>query len=106
MEEKLAQFDRCRKIYERQIEVFPENSQTWIEYADFEAQLEEYDRARGVFEIAINRPSGMDMPENVWKAYIDMEIALSEFEKVRDLYRQLLTRTKHVKVWISYAKFE
>ena len=105
MEEKLAQFDRCRKIYERQIEVFPESCETWIEYGEFEAQLEEYDRARSIYEIAVNR-ANLDMPENVWKSYIDLEIALQEFDKVRELYRRLLSKTKHVKVWISFGKFE
>ena len=35
-----------------------------------------------------------------------MEISLGEFGKVRDLYKRLLQKSKHVKVWISYAKFE
>jgi crooked neck len=105
LEEKLAQFDRCRKIYERQIEVFPDSSDTWIEYAEFESQLEEHERARSIFEVAINRPN-LDMPENVWKAYIDMEISLKSYDRVRDLYSKLLARTKHVKVWLSFAKFE
>ena len=55
--------------------------------------------------MAINRPN-LDMPENVWKAYIDLEISLNSTERVRDLYSRLLARTKHVKVWLSYAKFE
>jgi crooked neck len=67
--------------------------------------LEELDRARAIFEIAINR-SNLDMPENVWKSYIDFEIGLNRLDNVRELYRRLLTKTKHVKVWISYAKFE
>ena len=46
------------------------------------------------------------MPENVWKSYIDLEIALTEFDRVRELYKRLLARTKHVKVWISFGKFE
>ena len=89
MEEKLGDFDRCRKIYEKQIEVYPDNCSTWIEYAEFEAQLEEHERARGIFEVAINRPN-LDMPENVWKSYIDMEISLSLYDHVRDLYKRLL----------------
>ena len=46
------------------------------------------------------------MPETVWKAYIDMEILIKEFDKVRNLFKRLLVKTKHVKVWISYANFE
>ncbi|KAK2967474.1 hypothetical protein RJ640_000631 [Escallonia rubra] len=39
-------------------------------------------------------------------AYIDFEISEGEFERTRQLYERLLDRTKHLKVWISYAKFE
>ncbi|KAL3499253.1 hypothetical protein ACH5RR_038346 [Cinchona calisaya] len=40
------------------------------------------------------------------EAYIDFEISEHEFEKTRCLYERLLNRTKHIKVWLSYAKFE
>lgn len=46
------------------------------------------------------------MPEIVWKTYINIELSNMEIEKVRSLYGRLLNKTKHVKVWISYAKFE
>lgn len=40
------------------------------------------------------------------QAYIDFEIAEGELERTRALYERLLDRTKHLKVWLSYAKFE
>ena len=46
------------------------------------------------------------MPESVWKSYIDMEIENKTLDKARDLYSRLLEKTKHVKVWISFANFE
>ena len=51
------------------------------------------------------------MPEAVWKAYIDFEIEQAatgseNYDPVRNLYERLLDITQHVKVWISYAKFE
>ena len=46
------------------------------------------------------------MPERVWQAYIDMESGVGDVVAARKLYERLLDRTKHVKVWISYAKFE
>ena len=46
------------------------------------------------------------MPERVWKAYIDFEVDNGMIAKARDLYKALLHRTKHVKVWASYARFE
>lgn len=80
-------------------------SSVWIEYAEFEGQLEELNRAREIYEIAINRPN-LDMPEKVWQSYLDFEISLGEYEKVRELYMRLLGKSKHLKVWLSYAKFE
>lgn len=104
MELQFNNKDRARKIYERFIECQPENSTAWISYAELEKSLEEMDRCRGILEIAIQQ--NLDMPEVVWKTYINIEIANGEYDKVRELYGRLLTKTKHVKVWISYAKFE
>ena len=46
------------------------------------------------------------MPERIWKAYIDFEIENNEIDRARSLYIKLLEKTKHVKVWASYALFE
>jgi crooked neck len=46
------------------------------------------------------------MPEMLWKGYIDFEIEEGEGQNARELYTRLLERTGHVKVWISFAKFE
>lgn len=43
---------------------------------------------------------------NLKQAYINFETAEGEFERARALYERLLDRTKHLKVWISYAEFE
>ena len=48
----------------------------------------------------------LDMPEILWKAYIDFECEQEETDRARDLYRRLLIKTQHVKVWLSYAQFE
>jgi len=40
------------------------------------------------------------------QAYIDFEISEGEYDRTRELYKRLLDRTKHLKVWISCAKFE
>ena len=40
------------------------------------------------------------------QAYIEFELSEGEYERTRQLYERLLDRTKHLKVWISYAKFE
>ncbi|KAG7605086.1 HAT (Half-A-TPR) repeat [Arabidopsis thaliana x Arabidopsis arenosa] len=105
MELKLVNIDRCRKLYERFLEWSPENCYAWRNYAEFEISLAETERARAIFELAISQPA-LDMPELLWKRYLDFEISEGEFEKTRALYERLLDRTKHCKVWISFAKFE
>ena len=104
LELQLGNVDRCRKIYEKYIELFPEYANAWIQYGQLEQSLEEMDRARAIYDIAVEQ--NLDMPENVWKAYIDMEISLGEYDRARKLYAKLMLKSKHVKVWMSYASFE
>ncbi|KAI1807360.1 cell cycle control protein [Daldinia bambusicola] len=105
LELKLFEFVRCRTLYEKHIEWNPANCQTWIKFAELERGLDDLDRTRAIFELAINQPI-LDMPELLWKAYIDFEEEEGEYNKTRDLYERLLEKTDHVKVWISYAHFE
>ncbi|KAI1137965.1 cell cycle control protein [Hypoxylon sp. FL0543] len=105
LELKLFEFVRCRTLYEKHIEWNPANCQTWIKFAELERGLDDLDRTRAIFELAINQPV-LDMPELLWKAYIDFEEEEGEYDKTRDLYERLLQKTDHVKVWISYAHFE
>eukprot|EP00736_Rhodelphis_marinus_P006637 Rmarinus@m.29779 len=105
LELQLGEIDRCRTLYEKFVEFAPSSCQTWARYAELEQQLGETERARAIFEVAVGQPV-LDIPELLWKAYIDFEISEEQFENVRDLYERLLEKTKHVKVWISYAMFE
>lgn len=42
----------------------------------------------------------------LWQTFIDFEISEGELERTRALYERLLDRTKHCKVWVSFANFE
>lgn len=103
-EQSLLNFDNCRKIYAKWIEHFPDSGKAYIAFAQFEAQLEEFDRSKAIFELAIESEA-LDLPELVWKAYIDMEIEQGRYKDATSLYKRLLERTQHVRVWISYATF-
>lgn len=105
IEIQLREFDRCRILYQKFLEFGPENCITWMKFAELETLLGDYERARAIYELAISQPR-LDMPELLWKAYIDFEISQEEPENARNLYERLLDRTTHVKVWLSYAKFE
>ncbi len=105
LELQLREFDRCRKLYEKFLEFNVANCNTWVKYAELETVLGDTDRARAIFELAINQPL-MDMPEMLWKAYIDFEVEQETYDNAREVYERLLERTRHVKVWLSYSKFE
>ena len=105
LELKLFEFVRCRTLYEKHIEWNPANCQAWIKFSELERGLDDLDRTRAIFELAVNQPV-LDMPELLWKAYIDFEEDEGEYERTRALYERLLAKTEHVKVWISYAHFE
>lgn len=105
LELKLFEFVRCRTLYEKHIEWNPANCQAWIKFSELERGLDDLERTRAIFELAIQQPM-LDMPELLWKAYIDFEEEEGEYERTRNLYERLLDKTDHVKVWISYAHFE
>uniref|UniRef100_A0A8D1EXD3 Crooked neck pre-mRNA splicing factor 1 n=1 Tax=Sus scrofa TaxID=9823 RepID=A0A8D1EXD3_PIG len=121
--------ERTRQVYQASLELIPHKKFTfakmWLLYAQFEIRqknlpfarralgtsieletiLGDIERARAIYELAISQPR-LDMPEVLWKSYIDFEIEQEETERTRNLYRRLLQRTQHVKVWISFAQFE
>ena len=105
MELKLFEFTRCRTLYEKWIEHDSGNCTAWIKFAELERGLEDYERVRAIYELAVIQPQ-LDMPELLWKAYIDFEEEEGEYERTRALYERLLEKTEHVKVWTSYAHFE
>ncbi|KAF0893165.1 hypothetical protein E2562_023192 [Oryza meyeriana var. granulata] len=104
-EMQLGNIDRCRILYEKFIEWDPSNCYAWLKYAEMEKNLRETDRARTIFELAIAQPA-LDTPELLWKEYLNFEKDENELGRTRELYERLLDKTKHLKVWISYADFE
>jgi crooked neck len=105
IESALGNIDRCRTLHEKHIEFAPDSSQAWVDFAVTEASLAEFDRSRGLFELAVQQDE-MDMPEIVWKTYIDFEAEHGTPEAVRALYTRLIDKTHHVKVYISFVQYE
>jgi crooked neck len=56
LEIQLREFDRCRILYEKFLEFGPSNCITWMKFAELESLLGDTDRARAIFELAINQP--------------------------------------------------
>ncbi|VDM29117.1 unnamed protein product, partial [Toxocara canis] len=62
LELQLREFDRCRILYGKFLEYSPENSTTWMKFAELETLLGDTDRARAIFALAVQQPA-LDMPE-------------------------------------------
>jgi len=105
LESQLVEFDRCRSIYEKFLQYDPSNCEAWIGFAKLEQSLGEVERARAIFEAAVQQQV-LNMPEQLWRAFVDFETEEEEDDRARAVYRELLKRTKHVKVWMSMAQFE
>lgn len=105
LELQLGEIDRCRTLYGKYVAYAPFATSAWQKFAALEASVGETARARAIYELAISQVE-LDTPELIWKAYIDWEIAEREVSKARALYERLLEKSQHVKVWISYGKFE
>ncbi|XP_010589804.1 crooked neck-like protein 1 isoform X1 [Loxodonta africana] len=88
--------ERTRQVYQASLKLIPHKKFTfakmWLLYAQFEIRQKNLPFARRALVL--------------WKSYIDFEIEQEETERTRNLYRRLLQRTQHVKVWISFAQFE
>jgi len=66
IELQLGNINRCRTLYEKYLEWAPANCYAWSKFAELEKSLNETDRGRSIFEIAIAQPV-LDMPELLWK---------------------------------------
>merc|ERR1711976_706994 len=99
------EIDNCRKLYEQWLNFYPEDTDSWINFAILEQKLLEYSRVRSILDLAISQKS-LNFPERIWKFFIDFEINQESYEKVRELYLRLLEKTKHFRIWISFAQFE
>lgn len=102
---QLGEIDRVRTLYQKMLQCYPERSQGWCEFADFEKGLKEFERAKAILEIA-TRQANLDAPEVVWKFYIDMQMERKEWDEVRSVFRRLLQQTSHPRVWEAFARFE
>lgn len=105
LETQLGELERCRQLHRRMIELFTNEPESWIGYADFEKGLMEYERARAIYEKIISLAI-INEPEQLWKAYIDLEIEAGNKDQARILYKRLLEQTNHIKVFVAYGFFE
>lgn len=111
LELRLKEFNRARTLYEKAVVVLPHSSSLWVAFAQFERGLDEMERVRDIYELAVSQKdednqSVLDVEGVVWKAYIDFEEEEGHYERARKLYERLERENGHVRIWIGHAKFE
>lgn len=85
LEMRLREFDRVRTLYEKYLTVRlacsrgyglllilmqydPSLSAAWIQWTQVESAVEDFERVRAIFELAVQQE--LDMPEIVWKVCV------------------------------------
>jgi crooked neck len=83
LEMRLREFDRVRTLYEKFLTVSfidplehekltpqydPSLSSAWIQWTQVEGAVEDFERVRAIFELAVTQ--SLDMPEIVWKVQL------------------------------------
>ena len=54
LEKQLGNVDRCRTLYQKYLSFLPANCETWVKFAELEASLSEFERARAADDAAKN----------------------------------------------------
>ena len=105
-EAQLGNFDRCEKLYKKWLQTFPDNSEVWEDYLDYNKGLDKRERVEAIFRLGVSGKFEVTHPEKIYKKYIDINTEWGEHEKVRQAFTELLKKTDHVKVFLACAHFE
>lgn len=130
------EFARARSIFERALDVHPNNVQLWIRYIEAEIKSRNINHARNLLDRAVARLPRVDKlwykylyveemlgnipgtrqvfdrwikwepDEAAWSAYIRLEKRYGEFDRARDIFRTFTVVHPEPRNWIKWAKFE
>eukprot|EP00800_Vazella_pourtalesii_P014994 TRINITY_DN3948_c0_g1_i1.p1 TRINITY_DN3948_c0_g1~~TRINITY_DN3948_c0_g1_i1.p1 ORF type:complete len:681 (+),score=142.87 TRINITY_DN3948_c0_g1_i1:46-2088(+) len=95
LESILGDVDRSRAIFELATEYpsmdIPEI--LWKAYIDFEVELEDWDKARDLYERLLDKTKHV----KVWLSYAKFETSIEEFGNAREVYRRVDKQLKELK---------
>ncbi|CUM66181.1 uncharacterized protein PRCAT00003839001 [Priceomyces carsonii] len=117
LEQKLGEWDRVRKIFEKWLEsvlISPTTEVSAMEvlfaYISFESRMKENNRCVALFSLGIrlaeNIPEKFPHLEHLWMAFINYYKEEMMYSEARELYKQLIEKTSSPQAWISLALFE
>lgn len=104
-EEELHDYKyKTRKTFEDQIRMQKNHMGTWRKYAKWEGILGEYERARSIFERALEINP---YDTRVFEDYVEMEMKNKFFDHARNIWERACFRMpSQDKLWLKYTEME
>ncbi|KAJ7576778.1 pre-mRNA-splicing factor CLF1 [Mycena floridula] len=95
---------RKRREFEERIRRTRGSTKEWLQYANWEASQNEFDRSRSVYERALDvDPRGMQL----WMSYTEMELKSRNVQHARNLFDRAVTLLPRVdQLWYKYVYLE
>ncbi|KAF5357117.1 hypothetical protein D9756_006795 [Leucocoprinus leucothites] len=103
--EELSEYQgRKRKEFEERIRRTRGNIKEWLQYANWEASQNAFDRSRSVFERALDvDPRSIQL----WLSYTEMELKARNVQHARNLFDRAVTLLPRVdQLWYKYVYLE
>lgn len=103
--DEMAEFRRVkRKQFEDQIRKNRKSVGTWLKYAYFEENCKDLERARSVFERALDEDHRVP---TLWIKYAEMEMKLKNINHARNIWDRAVTILPRMdQFWLRYAYME
>ncbi|KAG1725862.1 hypothetical protein EDB19DRAFT_1946632, partial [Suillus lakei] len=129
LEELLQNVPGARQVFERWMQWEPDDKawqayikmeerreagpEVWVKWAKFEEERSKLDKAREVFQTALqffgDEEEQVEKAQAVFNAFAKMETRLKEYERARVIYKFALSRlprSKSANLYAAYTKFE
>ena len=130
------EFARARSVFERALDVHPNNIKLWIAYVDAEIRGRNVQHARNLLDRAVTRLPRIDKlwykyvyveemlanvpgtrqvfdrwmkwqpDEAAWNAFVRFERRYGEYDRAREVFRAFAVVHPEPRTWIRWAKFE
>lgn len=101
----LGEKENVRRLYEQYIKLIPNDVRSWVQYAIFEFEEDNVEKARRIFEDAIESHQ-VDSVDLLWEYYIEFEKSCGDVQNVRNLYRRSIEANNKLTLWKGLIKFE
>lgn len=101
----LGEKANVRKLFDQYIKMIPSDVRGWVKYAQFEFKENNIDKARNLFEEAIESHQ-VESIDLLWAYYIQFETETGNADNIRKLYRRSIEANNKIGLWKGLIFFE